>query len=162
MGSGTNLTPDAKRTFGTTNKLMLEPSGGCPALAHLYQSLGAIYLLNSPMGTCHRPPNGICLKPGSFGLPRQSKAAVLAVTLHQGGPCRSSSHEQRPVSSAVLPICILPIQAYGHINPKGLFIFILAVYHQHRYIPLIRGSNGAITSHHCIGEVCALPPRGRI
>lgn len=62
------LRPTPRALLGDNKQAMLERSGWCPALTHLYQSLGAIYLLDSPMGTCHRPPSGICLEPGSFGI----------------------------------------------------------------------------------------------
>ncbi|KAL7809933.1 hypothetical protein V8C26DRAFT_260350 [Trichoderma gracile] len=65
--AGMNPRPDAKRTFGDSKQTALEPSGGYSGLVHLYQSLGVINLLSSPMRTCHRPPNGICLRPNSSG-----------------------------------------------------------------------------------------------
>jgi hypothetical protein len=63
----------------------LGPSGGYSGLVHLYQSLGVINLLSSPMRTCHRPPNGICFRPNSSGV------CICSCPTHTSGKSHTGS-----------------------------------------------------------------------
>ncbi|KAK0765510.1 hypothetical protein N5P37_001445, partial [Trichoderma harzianum] len=117
MGSRHEFKARRQEGLWDNEQTVLERSGGCYALVHLYQSLGVI----NPMRTCHRPPNGICLSPNSSGVSihsirsrRRAVSApggvVLTSFTHGIGTClvrllscHSNLHTPDPILQPSLP-----------------------------------------------------------
>lgn len=81
MGSRHEFKARRQEGLWDNKQTVLERSGGCYALVHLYQSLGVI----NPMRTCHRPPNGICLSPNSSGV------CICSCPTHTSGKSHTGS-----------------------------------------------------------------------